>query len=298
MGKPQLLGIMGNMTFREIPRIATAVIGIPIISAGAVTACSASDSESSAPTSPEAATVERLNVEIIKTYNFNEQSFTQGLEAEEDGRLLVGTGQQGESRIYRTTLDGVESDSHDLDSNFFGEGITRHGDTVWQLTWQAGTAIKRNADDLKEVGRVSYDGEGWGLCSYQDRLIMSDGTDQLRFLDPETFAEDSRISVTLEGQPLNQINELDCSTDANGNEIVYANIFMDTTIARIDPATGLVTGLIDASTLPNNADASTQDAALNNVLNGIAQTAPGSETFYVTGKRWPDLYEVRFVPQS
>lgn len=298
MGKIPILGIMENMTLQEIARIAAAVIGIPILTAATVAACTASDSTSSSPSSPEPLAAERLSVEIVEVYDFNEESFTQGLEVEKEGTLLVGTGQKGESRIYRTNLEGVETDSHSIDADFFGEGVTRHEDTVWQLTWQAGTAIKRNAEDLSEVGRTSYEGEGWGICSYPDRLIMSDGTSQLRSLDPETFAETSRINVTLDGEPLNQINELDCATDPNGDEVVYANIFMDTTIARINPATGVVTGLIDGSSIPNNADTSTQDAKLNNVLNGIAQTEPGSDTFYVTGKRWPDLYKVRFVPQN
>lgn len=299
MGKDQLLGMMENMTIQEIARIAAAVIGIPVITAATLAACSADNSSSSSePTSAaDTAQVERLGVEIIAKHPFNKESFTQGLEMEEGGTLLVGTGQRGESRIYRTTLDGQESNSHNIDAAFFGEGITRHNDTVWQLTWKAGTAIKRDADTLEEVGRVKYAGEGWGLCSFDDRLIMSDGTSQLRVLDPETFDERDRIDVTVNGKPMNQLNELDCDIDEQGNQVVYSNIFTDTTIARIDPATGHVTGLIDGSTVPNNSDQSTPDAVANNVLNGIANI-PGTDKFYITGKRWPDLYEVRFVPQN
>ncbi len=244
-----------------------------------------------APDTAATARVERLGVEIVDTLPFDPGSFTQGLEVEPDGTLLVGTGRWGESRVYRRTRDGQELVSRDLPASHFGEGVTRHGDRVWQLTWQAGLAYERDAATLEEIDRVDYPGEGWGLCSFQDELLMSDGSSELRRLDPETFEERERVTVTLGGAPVTRLNELECVDGPRGPE-VYANIFLSTDLVRIDAATGRVTGVIDASTLPNNA---TPDP--DHVLNGVA-AIPGTDRFYLSGKRWPDLYEVRFVPVS
>lgn len=238
----------------------------------------------STPPTDSEAVVEHLVPEIISTHSFDSTSFTQGLELDGD-ELIVGTGQYGGSRIYRSSVDGQESVSQSLDPEFFGEGITKSGDAIWQLTWNEGVAFKRDADTLEELDRVSYDGQGWGICSTDDALITSDGSSTLTFRDPETFAENSTVDVTLDGSPVGNLNELEC---VDGE--VYANIFLDTDIMRIDPNSGEVTAVIDASNIPNNATPDT-----NNVLNGIAHI-PDSDRFYITGKRWPDLYEVRFVP--
>lgn len=238
----------------------------------------------STPPTDSEAVVEHLVPEIISTHSFDSTSFTQGLELDGD-ELIVGTGQYGGSRIYRSSVDGQESVSQSLDPEFFGEGITKSGDVIWQLTWNEGVAFKRDADTLEELDSVSYDGQGWGICSTDDALITSDGSSTLTFRDPETFAENSTVDVTLDGSPVGNLNELEC---VDGE--VYANIFLETDIMRIDPNSGEVTAVIDASNIPNNATPDT-----NNVLNGIAHI-PDSDRFYITGKRWPDLYEVRFVP--
>ncbi|BAU95202.1 glutamine cyclotransferase [Corynebacterium suranareeae] len=237
-----------------------------------------------APKDDSATEVEYLVPEIISTYSFDSTSFTQGLELDGE-ELIVGTGQYGGSRIYRSSIDGTESVSQELAPEFFGEGITKSGDVVWQLTWNEGVAFKRDAHTLEEIDRVSYDGEGWGICSTQNSLITTDGGSFLTFRDPDSFAETNSLEVTLDGSPVENLNELEC---VNGE--VYANIFLSTDIMRIDPDTGEVTAVIDASNIPNNA---TPD--VNNVLNGIAHI-PDTDRFYITGKRWPDLYEVRFVP--
>lgn len=228
--------------------------------------------------------MERLVPQIVAVHPFNEGSFTQGLEVEETGTLLVGTGMYGQSRIYRATLDGEELVSVDLAPDYFGEGITRHGDHVWQLTWRDQVAVKRDAGTLAEIDRATYPGEGWGLCSTGEELIMSDGTDTLRRLDPDTFMELGRFQVTVEGEPLEYLNELEC---VDGD--IYANVFLSTDIVRID-ATGTVTATIDASGLPNNSE-----PASDHVLNGIAHV-PGTDRFLLGGKRWPDLYEVELIP--
>lgn len=247
--------------------------------------------EALTPGTSEAAPVERLSVEVTGRYDFDETSFTQGLELAPDGTLYVSTGQEGESRIYRRTLEGEELASADIDKEFFGEGMTRTGDHVWQLTWQDGVALKRDAESLEELERTDIDGEGWGLCSRtsaqtgkDDEVIFSDGTAQLRRMDPETLEERSRIDVTLDGEPVNGLNELEC---VDGD--IYANIFTTSDIVRIDAATGDVTAVIDASVLENNA---VPDP--NHVLNGIAHI-PGTDEFLLAGKRWPDMYRVKFV---
>lgn len=250
---------------------------IAALAAGVLAGCAP---ESSAPN------VEHLKAEEVERLPFDETSFTQGLEVTADGNLYVGTGQEGESRLYTRTVAGEELASVDLDPQFFGEGITRIDDTLWQLTWLDGTAIRRDAHTLKEIDRASYEGEGWGLCARPEanEVIFSDGSDELRRMDPETLEERGRFTVTLGGEPVAGLNELECVGDD-----VYANVFTTTDIVRIDAETGKVTALIDASALPNNA---TDDP--NHVLNGIAHI-PGTDEFFLTGKRWPDMYRVRFT---
>ncbi|WP_370295929.1 MULTISPECIES: glutaminyl-peptide cyclotransferase [Corynebacterium] len=236
----------------------------------------------------EAATeVEQLKPEIVQRYDYDPALFTQGLEVDEDGTLLVSTGQYGASGMYRLTTEGDVLGEVALPDVFFGEGMTRVGDSVWQLTWQEGTAFRRDAASLATVDTAHYDGEGWGLCTTDDALIFSDGSAELRRMDPDTLAELARFEVTDQGKPVEGLNELECVGDD-----VYANIFTTTDIVRIDATSGHVTARIDASSLPNNAD---ED--INNVLNGIAHI-PGTDEFYLTGKRWPDLYRVRLVPSQ
>ncbi|MET3943216.1 glutaminyl-peptide cyclotransferase [Corynebacterium mucifaciens] len=239
--------------------------------------------------SPESAgpEIQRLTAHVEQRLPFDSASFTQGLEVAEDGTIYVGTGQEGESRLYTRTPDGEELRSVALDPEFFGEGITRIDDILWQLTWQDGTAIRRDATTLEETGRAYYDGEGWGICARGNEVIFSDGTAQLRRMDPDTFEERERFTVTLDGQPVTGLNELECVGDE-----VYANIFTTTNIMRIDARSGKVTAVIDASGLPNNAEPDP-----NNVLNGIAHI-PGTEEFYLTGKRWPDMYRVTFQDED
>ncbi|MFP7366560.1 glutaminyl-peptide cyclotransferase [Corynebacterium callunae] len=256
------------MTFKKL---------VPLVISSLLTAgCSSSE--------PGEVEVKYLVPEIVNTLPFNETSFTQGLEVD-GSELIISTGQYGESRIYRSTIEGQELASQPLEAGFFGEGITKAGDIIWQLTWNEGVAFKRDATTLEELERINYEGEGWGLCTSGDQLIMSDGSSQLQVRDADTFEQLSTIDVTLEGKPVESLNELEC---VDGE--VYANIFTETDIVRIDQETGVVNAVIDASSLPNNA---VQD--IDNVLNGIAFD-PESENFYLAGKRWPDLYEVRFIP--
>ena len=255
------------------------VAAVPLV----IASCATPDMPDDTPQPP----VERLVAEVQERFDFDPSSFAQGLELAPDNTLYVGTGRVGESRIYRRTLDGNEVASRTLDPAFFGEGITRVDASVWQLTWQHGVAMKRDAESLEETGRAFYAGEGWGLCyrPAANEVILSDGSAQLRRMDPFTFEERERFTVTLDNEPVTQLNELECVGDD-----VYANIFTTTDIVRIDASSGMVTAVIDAASVPNNADPDP-----DNVLNGIAHI-PGTDEFYLSGKRWPDLYRVRFVP--
>ncbi len=230
--------------------------------------------------------VERLRVEVVSTRPHDTAAFTQGLEVV-GGQLYEGTGLTGRSSIQRSDLaDGSVRARQELDPALFGEGITVAGDRLWQLTWKNGVAIARDPHTLAELSRVSYSGEGWGLCAQPGRLVMSDGSATLTFRDRSTFAARGTIAVTLDGNPLTRLNELECTPDGQ----VWANVWQSTSIVRIDPQSGQVTALVDASGLLD-----AEQTAKADVLNGIA-ALPGTDRFLVTGKLWPTTFEVRFVP--
>ena len=221
------------------------------------------------------------SVEVLGTASLPPNSFTQGLETDPDGNLLLGTGQWGESRIERFSPETGETLAETrLDSRYFGEGITQDGDSIWQLTWKSGQALKYD-HDLRQVDTATYSGEGWGLCNTGEDLLMSDGSATLRHMDPETFAERSTTDVTLEGKPLEDINELECVGDA-----VYANVWMDDNIYRINPSTGRVTAVISTDAIDKSRYTDPDD-----VLNGIAHIK--DDEFWLTGKRWEELFHVR-----
>jgi len=172
----------------------------------------------------------------------------------------------------------------ELSTVYFGEGIVALGNRLYSLTWRNHIGFIWKLDDFSPLGGFSYPGEGWGLTTDGARLVMSDGTDQIRFLDPTTLAETGRISVTADGKPLDQINELEW---VDGE--ILANLWQDTRIARIDPATGQVKAFIDlAALVPTGPQIDPND----DVANGIAWDAAGKRLF-VTGKRWPKLYEIK-----
>lgn len=243
-------------------------------------------SSGSSSASKPASDVDRLTVEVVDTHPFDPETFTQGLEVDEDGTLLVSHGTYGHSGLYRRTLDGTVTQSTALGDEYFGEGLTRTGDAIWMLTWKEHTAFRIDPETLEPQATVDYAGEGWGLCSTDSAVYMTDGTSTLIERDPQTFAERGRVTVTRDGSPVQKLNELSCAPDG----AIYANVFLTDEIVRIDPATGTVTGLIDASGL-RPADATDPNA----VLNGIAHI-PDTDRFYLTGKMWPVMYEVRFVP--
>lgn len=232
----------------------------------------------------------RLRVQVMATLPHDNTMYTQGLEIA-DGVLYEGSGRVGQSRVRTIVLSGATGSQQavlreaTLPAPLFGEGITVAGDRLWQLTWTNEVAIERDPATLAERRRVPYQGQGWGLCAEGSRLVMSDGSDRLTFRDPVTFAPTGQVAVRLEGDPVRQLNELEC---ADG--VVWANVYQTDRIVRIDPATGTVTGVVEA---PGLLTAEQQAGA--DVLNGIA-AIPGTDEFLITGKYWPAMFRVRFVP--
>ena len=230
--------------------------------------------------------VEELVARVLKVYPHDAKAFTQGL-VYFDGGLFESTGLNGRSSIRRVNPDsGVVEAEVALDATLFGEGLARVNDELIQLTWKNGKAFVWNLSNLERIREHTYPGEGWGLCFDGKRLVMSDGSDRLTFRDPRSFEEEGGVRVLRAGQAVRQLNELECV-----DGMVYANVWGSDYIARIDPASGEVTGWIDASGLLQGAERMNTD-----VLNGIAHV-PERNTFLITGKLWPNLFEVKFVPR-
>jgi glutaminyl-peptide cyclotransferase len=170
----------------------------------------------------------------------------------------------------------------DLAAAYFGEGITVRGSELFQLTWQSGVAFVYDRQTFAPKRQFRYTGEGWGLTQDKTSLIMSDGTEFLRFIDPATFTERRRVRVTAAGSPLKNLNELEL---VKGE--IFANVWQTEYIARIDPGTGKVNGYIDLRGL-----LSAREREGTDVLNGIAYDE-ASDRLFITGKLWPRVFEIR-----
>ena len=231
---------------------------------------------------PEA--VESMKVEVVRTYPHDSDAYTQGF-LWEKGWIYESTGRNGQSgiRVYRPgeSPDNIRAE---LPGNYFGEGLAKIGSRIFMLTWRAGKAFVFESGTFKQTGEFSYSGEGWGLCHDGRWLIMSDGSDRLTYRDPTDFKAWKTLQVRMGGEPVYNLNELEY---AGGH--IYANVWQRNYLVRIDPLSGEVTGFIDASSLPYKSRIRGED-----VLNGIAYV-PETETFLLTGKLWPEIYEVRIV---
>jgi glutaminyl-peptide cyclotransferase len=232
---------------------------------------------------PQAAAPE-YNYEVVHVYPHDPFAFTEGL-LYQDGYLLESTGLKEESSIRKVRLEtGEVVQKYDLPGAFFGEGIVRWKDRLIQLTYQTQVGFVYDFAGFRELRRFYYPGEGWALTTDGVRLIMSDGTPQIRFWDPETLAETGRLTVTDAGRPVTYINELEWIKGE-----IYANVWQTDRIARIDPASGRVVGWIDLTGLLPDSD---RIPRFTDWLNGIAYDTAGDRLF-VTGKRWPKLFEIR-----
>ncbi len=229
--------------------------------------------------------VERLRVEVIATYPHDPQAFTQGL-VWDGGILYESTGLYGSSSVRRVDpMSGRVLLRRAIDPGLFSEGLALFGDHLILLSWQEGIALVLELTALEIVDQHTYPGEGWGLTHDGRRLVMSDGSDVLTLRNPTDFRALSTLAVTLDGHPVSQLNELEV---AQGQ--IYANVWQQDFLVRIDPQTGKVNAVIDASGLLTPEESQRAD-----VLNGIAYD-PVSQTFWITGKLWPKLFQVRFIP--
>ncbi|WP_448663494.1 glutaminyl-peptide cyclotransferase [Sphingomonas sp. CJ20] len=220
-------------------------------------------------------------VSVVATHPHDAQAFTEGLFFR-NGVLYESTGEVGTSGIRKVKPETGEIVQQDeLPAPYFGEGIVAWKDRLFQVTWKDKAGFIYNADDLTPLGSFTYAGEGWGMTHNDKALILSDGTATLRFLDPETQAVVSTLNVTANGCPLRNLNELEW---VDGE--IWANVWQTNLIARIDPASGAVRSFLDISTL------GPQNRGVDDVANGIAYDAGGKRLF-LTGKRWPQLYQVK-----
>ena len=231
-----------------------------------------------------------LEIVVVSEYD-HDSTYTQGLEFIDDGPdaglLLESGGQRGESLLRVWNPDtGEVVRTHALDDDLFAEGATLVGGDVWQLTWHAETAFRYDLDTLTPIDEVSYQGEGWGLCQLGTDLVMSDGSSTLTFRNPDTFEAMAVVQVTRDGVPVQNLNELECVPGADG-DLVWANVYQTTDLLAIDPGSGQVVHTVDASSLVPDDLVGNSDL----VLNGIAYQ-PDTDRFWLTGKRWPVLYEV------
>ena len=224
-----------------------------------------------------------LEYEIVKTWPHDRGAFTQGL-IHRDGFLYESTGLNGRSSLRKVNIETGEVVQHEnIDKEYFAEGLTDWNNHLIQITWQSKTGFTYDLKTFKRIGQFSYDGEGWGITHDGKRLIMSDGTSSLRFLDPKTFAQTGTLDVTYQGKPLANLNELEF---VRGR--IFANVWQSNSIVVIDPANGRVTAQINLPGLLKVEDR----AGGVDVLNGIAYDAK-KDRLFVTGKLWPKVFEIK-----
>jgi glutaminyl-peptide cyclotransferase len=246
--------------------------------AGTVMLVRARASEQDAPRGARLAPV--LKYDVVKTYAHDPAAYTQGL-IFRDGYLFESTGLHGQSSLRKVRLEtGEVVQRREIDKRYFGEGLTDWGGKLLQLTWETNLGFVYDLPSFTPLNTFTYTGEGWGLTHDGKRLIMSDGTSALRFLDPETQREISRIRVRDGDRAIDRLNELEF---IDGE--IYANVYVTDRIAIIAPDTGQVTAWLDLAALKGTRQG-------EDVLNGIAYDAGGKRLF-VTGKLWSRLYEIK-----
>lgn len=235
------------------------------------------------------ASVPVYTYKVVKSYPHDINAFTQGL-LYRDGVLYESTGLLGRSSIRKVQLEtGQILQLTSLPADIFGEGIVDWNGVLIGVTWQSQIGFVLDLRTFALTNQFSYTGEGWGLTHNGTEIIMSDGTAVLRFMDPATLRELRRVRVTASGKPVTQLNELEW---VDGE--IFANVWQSDRIARIDPASGQVTGWIDLAGILSATD---RVAGHTDVLNGIAYDADKKRLF-VTGKLWPKLFEIRLVKKA
>jgi glutaminyl-peptide cyclotransferase len=232
---------------------------------------------------------EQLIPKVLSVWPHDPSSFTEGL-LWYDGFLYESSGLYGQSNLRKVNPQtGLVLQRTDNPTTVFGEGLALAGNRLFQLTWHEQIGYIYDLDTLTQVGMISYEGEGWGLCFDGQNFFISNGTASIFKRDPTTFAVLDSIQVIQNDEAISNLNELECV-----GKSIYANVWMTDTILRIDKVTGKVTGVIDASGLLTPEERA--QTGSDGVLNGIAYD-PENDVFFVTGKLWPKLFEVEFVPK-
>lgn len=228
---------------------------------------------------------EHAEIEVVNIFDHQTNAYTQGLQFV-DGLMWEGTGEYGGSRLQYTELEaGKVTVVAKLPKNHFGEGITLLGDKIYYLTWQNKTMHIFDRTSFKKIGTKSYRGEGWGLTTDGEKLYMSDGTPDIRILDPTTLEQKGRIGVTCNGESLPYLNELEWIEGK-----IWANVYTLDVIVIINPENGVVEKIINLKNLlPQSEITPTTD-----VLNGIAYDKENKRIF-VTGKNWSKMFEIRLL---
>jgi len=235
-----------------------------------------------------AMTAPEYGYRVLERHPHRSSAFTQGL-LFHGGVLYEGTGQYGRSGVARIVLEeGRILDHRALPRQYFGEGIAIAGERLYQLTWKSNLVFVYEARTLEPLDTHYHPGEGWGLTYDGEHLILSDGSDTLQFIRPDDFSLQRRIAVTLDGQPVRRLNELEY---IDGE--VWANVWMTDRIVRIDPDSGAITGVVNLDGLSERTGADSRDA----VLNGIAWDGE-KERLLVTGKLWADIFEIELLPPA
>jgi glutaminyl-peptide cyclotransferase len=230
------------------------------------------------------AAVPRYGYEIVHTYPHDPSAFTEGL-FYLNGFLYESTGLEEQSTIRKVRLDtGEVLQRLDIPAQYFGEGIVNWQGQIVSLTWKSELGFVFDLATFRQQRQFHYKGEGWALTRNSSEIIMSDGTPELRFLDPKSLRETHRIEVTLEGKPIANVNELEW---VKGE--IFANVWQTDFVLRIDPANGRVIGVVNLAGLLKPQDIV---PGQTDVLNGIAYDAKADRLF-VTGKNWPKLFEIR-----
>jgi glutamine cyclotransferase len=237
---------------------------------------------------------ELYTYKIVNTFPHDTSAYTQGLEYH-NGQFLESTGEKGSSTLRWVAVNsGKVLEKVKLADDYFGEGSTLVGDKVVMLTWQNNMGLVYDAKTFKQLSTFPYQSsrEGWGLCFDGNRILKSDGTNKIWFLNKDSYKEEGSIDVFDNAGPVDQLNELEY---IDGK--VYANVYQQNYIVVIDPATGIVERKIDFTRLLPADYYKDEDARGNNVLNGIAWDKAGKR-LYVTGKKWPHLFEVQVMPKK
>lgn len=229
-----------------------------------------------------------LGYEVIREFPHDSGAFTQGLLVSQ-GQWIESTGGYGTTSIRRVEREtGKLLMKTDLPAEFFGEGAAEMDGKIYQLTWQSQRGFVYDAKTLQKLGDFKYQGEGWGLTNDASSLIMSNGSDRLRYIDPKTFHVWRELQVRIGDKPVNLLNELEFIEGE-----IFANVWHTDKIVRINPKDGNVIGVIDLTGI----DAKEKRHDPEHVLNGIAYDAKTGEMF-VTGKCWPKIYQIRLVPKK